>query len=85
MKRALLLLRLGVVLCLVLPASCVTSPGKTVDEVHSRRESKPVSVSELPGGRVRLAFAPMAPDPLLERLEVEVHRPGFSLEQREQA
>jgi hypothetical protein len=74
MKRALLLLRLGVVLCLALPASCVTSQGSAADGMHPRPESKPVSVSEMPGRRVRLAFEPVAPDPLLERLEVEEAR-----------
>ncbi len=74
MKRALLLLRLGMVACLLLPASCVMSQGATVDEVRPWREPKLVTVRELPGGRVRLAFEPVAPDLLRERLEVEEAR-----------
>ena len=74
MKRALLLLRLGMVACLVLPASCVMSQGATVDEVRPPPEPKTVMVRELPGARVRLAFEPVVPDPLLERLRVEEAR-----------
>jgi len=74
MKRALLLLRLGMVACLVLPASCVMSQGATVDEVRSPPEPKMVTVRELPGARVRLAFEPVVPDPRLERLGVEEAR-----------
>jgi hypothetical protein len=59
MKKAVLLLRLGTVLCLVLPASCITSQGPTVDEVRPRLGLKTVRVSELPGSRLRLAFEPV--------------------------
>ncbi len=74
MRKAFLLLRMAVVLSLVLPASCTTSRGAAVDEVRPRMEPKAVWVSELPGGRLRLAFEPVAPDPALERLRVEEAR-----------
>jgi hypothetical protein len=74
MKKAFSWLRLGMVLWLTLPASCITSRDAVVDEVRPRQEPKTVKVSELPGGRLRLAFEPVPPDLLLERLRVEEAR-----------
>ncbi len=70
MKTAHVLLRLGMALCLMVPASCITSQGTAVDEVRPRGGPKAVRVSELPGGGLRLAFKPVAPDPALERVRV---------------
>jgi hypothetical protein len=67
-------LRLGMVLCLTLPSSCITPRDAAVDEVSPRQEPKTVKVSELPGGQLRLAFEPVAPDLLFERLRVEEAR-----------
>jgi len=71
MKTAHVLLRLGMALCLVVPASCITSQGIAVDEVRPRGEPKAVRVSELAGGGLRLAFEPVAADPEWERVKVE--------------
>ena len=71
MNKALLFLRLGIALCLVLPASCITSPGTATDELHPRKRLRVVKVSELPGGRLQLAFEPAAPDAPLEGPRME--------------
>ncbi|WP_375769956.1 AHH domain-containing protein [Archangium gephyra] len=73
MKRALSLLSLAVVLGFVLP-SCATAPEAVPAEVRPRGEPKAVKVSELPGGQLRLAFEPVAPDPALARVRVEEAR-----------
>ncbi len=74
MSRVLMRLRMGRVLCLVLSASCGTHRGATFDEVHPRLEPKPVAVSELPGGGLRLVFEPVAPELVLEQVRVEEAR-----------
>ncbi|WP_395845439.1 AHH domain-containing protein [Cystobacter fuscus] len=68
MSKTLLLLRLCMALCLVLPTSCMTSRGSAVDEANPKPEPVAVRVSELPGGRLRLAFEPVEPDLTLEQV-----------------
>lgn len=74
MSKTLLLLRLGMALCLVLPTSCMTSRGSEVNEAHPKREPMTVRVSELPGGKLRLAFKPVAPDLTLEQVRPQEAR-----------
>ncbi|MFY0563156.1 AHH domain-containing protein [Archangium lansingense] len=73
MRRALSWLCLAVALGFVLPA-CATAPESVPEGRHPREEPKAVEVSELPGGRLRLAFEPVAPDPVLARVRVEEAR-----------
>jgi hypothetical protein len=73
MRRALSLWSLAVVLGFVLPA-CATVPEAVPEERRPGREPKAVEVSELPGGRLRLAFEPVVPDPVLARVRVEEAR-----------
>ena len=74
MKRALLLPRLALALWFLLPASCATSPEGVPPREPPRPSPKTVRTSELPGGRLRLSFEPVAPVPALERLHVEEAR-----------
>ncbi|MFL5358538.1 AHH domain-containing protein [Archangium sp.] len=74
MKKTLLLSRVALALCLVLPASCITSREVSVDEVHPQLAPKTVRVRELPRDALQLVFAPVAHDPLLEQLGVEEAR-----------
>lgn len=74
MRRVLSLLRVVVTLSLVLPASCATSPDRAPDGARSQAEPSVVRVSELPDGRLRLAFGPTVSDPTLEELRVEEAR-----------
>ncbi|WP_446651780.1 AHH domain-containing protein [Archangium violaceum] len=65
---------MGVALWLLLSVSCATSPEVLPPE--GRRAARPqvVRMSALPGGAVRLAFEPVAPDFTLERVRVEEAR-----------
>jgi HNH/ENDO VII superfamily nuclease len=74
MKRARSLPHLPVVLWCVLSASCATSQVPGPDEARAHSVPETVKVSELPGGQLRLAFEPVAPDPALEHLRVEEAR-----------
>ncbi|MFL5358536.1 AHH domain-containing protein [Archangium sp.] len=74
MKRTLLLLRVALALCMVLPASCITPREASVEEVRPRMQPKTVKVRELSGDALRLVFEPVAPDPALEQLRVEEAR-----------
>jgi hypothetical protein len=61
------LLRTFLVLSLMLSASCATSR-EALSEGEVPREAKE---SALPGGRVKLTFGPVAPNPALEVMELE--------------
>ncbi|WP_224250038.1 HEAT repeat domain-containing protein [Hyalangium gracile] len=63
MSEARSWVRMAWVLCLGLLTACATSRA-------SEGEPRAVSVSELPGGRVRLSFEPVAADPSLDVLSV---------------
>lgn len=58
----------------LLSSSCATSPARAPEDSHRRAEPTQVRTSPLPGGGLRLAFEPVAPDPALERLRVEEAR-----------
>jgi hypothetical protein len=73
MKRALLLPRLALALWFLLATSCATT-GEAPPSESPRPPPKTVKTSELPGGRLRLSFEPVAPHPTLERLRVEEAR-----------
>jgi hypothetical protein len=81
--------RAVVVLLFLLPLSCATSlEGASAGERH-QTEPKAVRVDELPGGRLRLSFEPVSPDPALEmmrweeaRAVLEVFLESFAREQR---
>ena len=66
--------RMWLALWVVLCASCATTPAGPPE--HRQQPSKPkqVRTSPLPGGGLRLAFGPVAPDPALEQLRVEQAR-----------
>ena len=64
---------MAVVLLAVLPVSCVTSP-ELPQEGRSQARPREVRTSELPGGALRLAFEPVAPELALERVRVEEAR-----------
>lgn len=73
MRRALSLVHLAVALSFVLPA-CATAPEAGPERGRPQLGPKTVEVSELPGGRLRLAFEPVVPDPALARVRVEEAR-----------
>jgi hypothetical protein len=74
MKRAPLLPRLALALWFLLPASCATTPEDALPSEHRQPPPKTVRTSELPGGRLRLSFEPVAPVPALERLHLDEAR-----------
>ncbi len=67
MSKAPVLLRLAPALCLLFPVACATSQANSANGVEARG----VRTSPLSGGRVRLSFEPVAPNPTLEVLSVE--------------
>ena len=72
MKRTRLLSHhLALVLGCLLCASSATSRAAVPDGQHPLPEPRPVTVSALPGGQLKLSFEPVAPHPPLEVLRVE--------------
>lgn len=71
MKKTPCLPRLMLVWWFALSTACVTSPAGVPEGGNQRAEPKEVRASPLPEGGLKLTFAPVAPDPALERLRVE--------------
>src|SRR5437868_12188929 len=67
MSRTSVLARLALLGWLVLPAACATPRASSLPEEAPGR----VKTSPLSGGRVRLSFEPVAPNPSLEAMSVE--------------
>lgn len=66
MSRTSALARLALLGCLVLSAACATSRSSLPEEAPRRVKTSPLS-----GGRVRLSFEPVVPNPTLEAMSVE--------------
>ncbi|WPB76427.1 AHH domain-containing protein [Archangium violaceum] len=66
--------RMAVALWWLLLVSCATSPEVLPPEGRSAARPSVVRTSTLPGGALRLAFGPVAPDLALERVRVEEAR-----------
>jgi hypothetical protein len=65
---------MALALWLFLSVSCVTSPEEQPPEGRSVVRPREVRTSTLPGGALKLAFEPLAPDAALERVRVEEAR-----------
>ena len=65
---------MALALWFVLSVSCATSPEELPPEGRSVVRPREVRTSALPGGALRLAFEPVAPDAALERVRVEEAR-----------
>lgn len=65
---------MALALWFLLSVSCVTSPEELPPEGRSLRGLREARTSVLPGGALRLAFEPVAPDAALERIRVEEAR-----------
>ncbi|WP_257457764.1 AHH domain-containing protein [Archangium lipolyticum] len=74
MRTPLALPHIAVALLLLLPLSCATTPDEAPGGVRPGAQPRVVRTSELPGGRLRLSFEPVPPDPALERLHVQEAR-----------
>src|SRR4051794_1715943 len=71
MKRTPALPHMVAALLLLLPLSCATSPARGSDDRRPQAEPRAVSTSALRGGRLRVSFDPVTPDPALEVLRME--------------
>ncbi|WP_224369076.1 AHH domain-containing protein [Hyalangium versicolor] len=71
MKRASVLLRLLLALCLALPSSCATSRGREADDSALLQPTEAVRVTLLPGERLQLDFPPTPPAPDWEQVSEE--------------
>ncbi|MGZ3458467.1 MAG: AHH domain-containing protein [Archangium sp.] len=59
-------------------ASCAPSPARVPEGVRPPAKPQAVKLDELPGGRLKLSFKPVAPDPALEVLRREEARAALA-------